>query len=348
PAAGGARWTIPIEISVDIGAAIPASPVAVTAAPRAAEPAEVTERVVEPAHEEDYDNREGYKADFLGPEAPEVPLPEVVDLDAVARLEGGDHVIPYHHFSIVMHRRRRLALFTACNVDANPARKKPEPGRDYTRAGLGGLGKNDRERWFTDPRLRGSDQLPDRFFDKDNGAFDKGHIVRREDVAWGDTYAEVQAANGDTFHTTNCSPQVAGFNRSNHDDNWGALEDLVLKQARNEKLCVFAGPVLAEDDRLFVGVDERSQIRVQIPREYWKVVVAEEDGALRSFAFVLEQDLSATPLEFQVPAAWRHQMVSIAELEERLGTLRFPEAVHDGDQSGSEMGEAVRQSISFA
>ena len=29
-------------------------------------------------------------------------------------------------------------------------------------------------------------QLPDRFFTKDNKAFDKGHIFRREATTWGD------------------------------------------------------------------------------------------------------------------------------------------------------------------
>ncbi len=37
---------------------------------------------------------------------------------------------------------------------------------------------------------------------------------RREDVCWGKTYDEVRRANGDTYHTTNCTPQVAGFNQS--------------------------------------------------------------------------------------------------------------------------------------
>jgi endonuclease G len=189
------------------------------------------------------------------------------------------------------------------------------------------------------------DQLPDKFFEKDNSAFDKGHIVRRDDVAWGATFAEVQAANGDTYHVTNCSPQVAGFNRSNHADNWGALEDLVLKQAKGQKLTVFAGPVLAASDRRFVGVDETSAVKVQIPDEYWKVVVAVDEGGLRSFAFVLKQDLSTTPLEFQVTAAWASHMVAIAELEEKLGTLRFPGVVHDADQKGLEIGEAIRASL---
>ena len=35
----------------------------------------------------------------------------------------------------------------------------------------------------------------------------------------------LRLANGDTFHTTNCTPQVAGFNQSNHATNWGATKN---------------------------------------------------------------------------------------------------------------------------
>jgi hypothetical protein len=103
--------------------------------------------------------------------------------------------------------------FTASNVDAGAKRKKPDSRKKYTRKALGGLGDHDMEQWFVDPRIPETQQLPDRFFTKDKGAFNKGHLVRREDVAWGDSYEEIRFANGDTFHTTNCSPQVAGFNR---------------------------------------------------------------------------------------------------------------------------------------
>ena len=52
------------------------------------------------------------------------------------------------------------------------------------------------------------------FYSKDRKAFDKGHIVRRDDVAWGRTYDELRRANGNTYHVTNCSPEVNEYNRS--------------------------------------------------------------------------------------------------------------------------------------
>jgi DNA/RNA endonuclease G (NUC1) len=231
-----------------------------------------------------------------------------------------------------MNRDRRIALFTASNVDGSKAAKEPEPGHRYTRAGLTGLGDGDVEKWYTDPRIRGTEQLPDRFFNKDRKAFDKGHLVRREDVAWGKTFAEVQAANGDTYFVTNCSPQVAGFNRSNRRDNWGALEDLVLKQAASERYCLFAGPVLKDDDPDFQGVDDLRAIKVRIPRRYWKVVVANSSDGLKVFAFVLDQDLSNVAMEFAVPASWVPHLIRLSDLEKELGSLDFAEKLHAADQ----------------
>lgn len=298
-----------------------------------------TEAVKEPYHEDFTIDRDGYDEDFLGVPA---PLPTAKHPQSLAkRLDKNSRILTYEHFSLVVHRKRRLALFTASNVDARPAVKEPEPGV-YTRKGLGGLGRNDIEKWFEDPRLASSDQLPDRFFTKDQGAFDRGHLVRREDVTWGTTYAQIRRANGDTFHVTNCSPQVKGFNQSSYGGLWGELENLVLDQAESERYSLFAGPVLDPSDQSFAGVDDEGDVLVQIPSKYWKVVLANQDGGLAAFAFLLEQDLSDVPLEFQVDAEWVPYMISIPELEVIVRHFRFPQAVHDADQYASHSGELVR------
>ncbi len=88
-----------------------------------------------------------------------------------------------------------------------------------------------------DWRIPKDHQLPDVFFNEDRGAFDKGHLVRRDDVCWGSTFKDIQKGNGDTYHTTNCSPQTAAFNQAaKGEDNWGDLEDLVGKETRAEKV----------------------------------------------------------------------------------------------------------------
>ena len=67
-------------------------------------------------------------------------------------------------------------------------------------------------------------------------------------------FTQVRIANGDTYHVTNCSPQVAGFNQSSQgEDNWGDLENHVLKSAVQERYCHFAGPILDPRDDTFIG-----------------------------------------------------------------------------------------------
>lgn len=295
---------------------------------------EALERSVEPFHELPYDNRQGYDDDFLGTR---VRMPMVINPNAVAapRIDTNrpKFLLKYEHFSLVMHKTRRLAIFTAANVDASRAKKRPESGKNYSRRGLSGLGENDREKWFIDPRIAKEHQLPDRFFEDDRKSFDKGHLTMRAEVAWGDSYEQVRRANGDTYHTTNCSPQVKEFNRAifGFTGPWGKLEDFVLKQAKHEKLCVFAGPVLHEGDTAFRGKDHDGETFVKIPQSYWKVIVAETDDGVESFAFILEQDLSSTvfdPDELELTGEWVSRRTTVAEIEEKTGLLKFPEEFH--------------------
>ncbi|KQY95538.1 MULTISPECIES: DNA/RNA non-specific endonuclease [unclassified Brevundimonas] len=320
--AGAAVLTVPLTLAISLGQ---------TSGPALAAGAGVgaIEKVVEPWHDPNYPGRTGYDPRFLGLS---VPLPTLRDPSVAARMHDGGVVVPYQNFSLVMHRARRVCLFTASNVDGSPAAKEPDPTRSYNRDALGGLAENDFERWFLDPRLPADAQLPDRFFDKDRKAFDKGHLVRREEVCWGADYAQVRRANGDTYHVTNCTPQVAGFNRSNRRGVWGLLENLIEAQGRVERYSLFAGPLLAADDPVFVGVDDDGPIQVRIPRAYWKVVVARGQAGLEAFGFLLEQDLTQVAFEFAVDPVWRARMIPLNTLQDRIGLIRFPRAVMRADR----------------
>lgn len=281
------------------------------------------EGLKEPIIDRNYSSRRGFDPKFLGVST---PLPRVRNPRLVAPMLNGRKTIPYEHFSLALHRTRKLAIYVAANVDGSTAAMRPEPGRKYTRKELTGLGDNDQEKWVLDPRVSAEFQIPDSFYTKDNGAFDKGHLVRREDVCFGTSFAQVQRANGDTFHVTNCSPQRGNYNRSNLGGIWGGLENFIGAQADDEKLCVFAGPVLATDDPVFKGTG------VQIPRRFWKVVCAVKNGRLQVFAFLLEQDLKGVPVEFQVDAKWKSSQVKLKALEKIIGLLTFPQVYHDADQ----------------
>ncbi|MCG5055366.1 MAG: DNA/RNA non-specific endonuclease [Myxococcales bacterium] len=306
------------------------------------------EKVVRPWTDPDYSNRSGYDPEFLGTR---VPMPTPHSSVVLARLADGGHELKYQNFSVLMHKERRLCMVTAANVDNAPRRRRPDLSRTYGRAALGGLGPKDGERWFTDPRLPEQDQLPDRFFTKDGGAFDRGHVVMRESVCWGKTYTDVRRANGDTYHTTNCTPQVAGFNQSSKLGRWGQLENELGRRLAQGRMTVFAGPMLADDDWWFEGVDDQGDVRVQIPSRFWKVAVGRREGELVAFAFRLEQDLRQVPLEEELgidPEAWIEELVSVQALEDEIGTLRFAEALKAADQVEEELGLRMRTELGLA
>ncbi len=294
-------------------------------APGVIEPtSDEAEALKEPIIDTHYESRTGFDTKFLGTET---PLPKVTDETLVVPMKDGRKVIPYEHFSVVLHKDRKLAIFTASNVDGSAKAKHPEAGKSYTRDALTGLSKNQQEKWVLDPRVDADQQIPDAFYTKDNGAFDKGHIVRRDDVCFGKSFAQVQRANGDTFHVTNCSPQRGNFNQSGQHGIWGGLENFIGAQADKERYCLFAGPVLSPKDQTFPGT-----VRAKIPSRFWKVVCATKNKKLQVFAFVLQQDLKGVPLEFQVDAEWKHKQVTLKELEGIVGLVKFPKKYHDADQ----------------
>lgn len=287
------------------------------------------ERAVMPWHDSDYSSRKGYNENFIGVK---IPMPKAVDPKMVATTKDGADVLHYQNFSIVTHAKRRMSLFTASNVTAEADLRKPDVGRAYTRKGLSGLGEKDQERWFLDPRLGEEYQLPDVFYS--GSGFDRGHVVRRDDVAWGSNYELLRRANGDSYHLTNCSPQVPAYNRSSlGEDNWGDLENHVLKSAASERYCQFAGPMLNEKDDFFIGKGGgRNRLRIQIPARYWKVLVVRTFDGVASFGFVLKQDLSNISFEeFPVPENFRRFLTPLAELQKDAGIV-FPKIVLNADQ----------------
>ncbi len=337
---GGIVIPLQLHISVSSGGAGATVNVAPAAVPSGDEAG--FEKLIPPPVDTEYGNRTGYDPDFL---VAKVPLPRITKPSLVSKLDNGRHVIPYEHFSVVMHKTRRLAVFTASNVDGRAAQRRPEAGV-YSRKALFGIrSDNDKESWLTDPRIPKQHQVPEVFYDKDGGAFDKGHIVRREDVCWGGTRDQVVKANADSYHVTNCSPQVAGYNQSAKKGVWGQLEEVVLKQVQAEqKFTVLAGPVLADDDKVFEGRDFVGKVRIQIPKRFWKVVVAEKDGKLQAFGFLLEQDLKNVQLEteeFQVTEEWAPFLIPLQELEDLLKIVKFPAELKNADGARSAEGEEM-------
>jgi endonuclease G len=253
------------------------------------------------------ESHSGYDHEFLGnAKAHHVPLPGLGswknDVTPVNGKNGaGKHVLDYTHFSVVMSKSRRLALFTAVNID----------GLRLRRIARGG------DKWFKDGRIDDELQIGNAEAYLSN-RLDRGHMVRRLDPVWGDL---AEQANEDTFHYTNSCPQHEDLNQK----VWNDLEDYVLDEAgaRDLKVTVFTGPVLRDDDGYYKTV--------QLPREFWKVAVVVDDdsGALAASAYVLSQeDMIADLTEFRYGAFGTYQ-VSIAEIESITGLSFGKLSQHD-------------------
>jgi endonuclease G len=236
-------------------------------------------------------DRAGYDSEFLGDAVPlPVPVTELAkQVTPVGDDLGGE--LRYRHFSVVMHSKRRLAIFTACNIDG---------GRAYriTRG---------RDRWRTDPRIPEERQADNSLYRRN--PLDRGHLVRRLDPAWGDTRAEADAAAEDTFFYTNAAPQHERFNQR----IWLDLENYILENADNHdiRVSVFTGPVFKESDRVYR--------KIQIPESFWKVLVFRNgNGRLSATGYLLTQSDFLSDLEF-VYGAYETYQLPISDLTAMTG-----------------------------
>jgi endonuclease G len=252
---------VPLHVTVRLGQ--PSLPIAAAAtAPLIGEEA-VT---IDP----NYEDRIGYDENFLGKTVP-LPILTAAQRQSAAknrRAVAGDpeYLLRYHHFSIVMHAKRRLAYFTAVNID----------GESHFRGEM----KREKDKWFFDPRLDRAEQVGNELYARN--PFDRGHLVRRLDPAWGANSKIAKVANDDTFHFTNCSPQHSQFNQGKN--LWAGVEDFLLNKAAEEsrRISVFSGAVFRRDDPLYR--------EIRVPREFWKVaVLVKPNGKLSATGYVLTQ-----------------------------------------------------------
>lgn len=234
-----------------------------------------------------YEGLSGYDEAFLGSDF-RIPLPALGE-DArndVAELSGEEsNVLRYAHFSVVMNRKRKLAFFTAVNIDGGQLKNIPRSS----------------DRWYFDPRLKQEYQYgPELYADND---LDRGHLVRRLDPVWG---GDAERANEHTFHFTNCSPQHRHLNQK----TWLNLEDYILGNAglHDLKVTVFTGPVFRDDDMLYRG-------KYRIPAEFWKVVaMVKDDGNLSATAYLQTQKNLIGDLEFAY-GSYKTYQVPVSRIE---------------------------------
>jgi len=265
--------------------------------------------------------RKGYQENFLKAKgetsaqaaAFAVPLPSLGALadEALAIAKPGPNgkfVLDYLGYSLVMHEKRKFAIYAAANVDGGNRFHLDRPT----------------DVWKFDPRIPRAAQIGEAYYAANQ--FDKGHLTRREDMEYGDDPTDCLQRAADTMHFTNRAPQHAKFNRGKQ--LWQGLERHILElslEGAKFAAQVFTGPVLDDNDP--------KHKEVQYPLKFWKVAVARSrpSGArqdkLFAAAFVLDQ--SAVIAEFGIEEAaaipfgsFKTFQVSIQEVE-RLTGLTF-------------------------
>jgi len=135
-------------------------------------------------------SRNGYNPKFLGNET-EVPMP-IVSLELEADVLNQEtlrdsYIADYIHYSVVMSRKNRQALFSAANLDQTKYRTV------------------DGRRWFVDPRIGEENQIgPQAYVDNE---WDRGHLTRRTAITWGDSNYHAKRASNDSCSYANASLQ---------------------------------------------------------------------------------------------------------------------------------------------
>ena len=291
---GAVTWTIPLQVTVRLGSPVAGTATAVSVASVAQEKVEI---------DTDYSTREGYNPNFLGGGKLRVLLPALTTTqvkDAAVSSEpgsGAPYELQYHHYSVVMNRKRRLAFFTAVNIDGTQEQS---------------LGKREKDRWIFDHRVDSDLQIGNEWYGK---PFDRGHLVRRLDPAWGRSAVIAKTANDDTFHFTNCSPQHSSFNQGKA--LWQGLENYLLDNANknDRRITVFTGPVFGDDDPDFSGV--------LVPTRFWKVVAfVRDNGSLGSAGFLVSQEDLLATLEATAEEVAKTFQVRVSQIE-KLTKLSF-------------------------
>lgn len=319
-------FQLPVHLSLRLGQPVPGTAPATTSAQVPSAPAHSLSdedffEVI--SIDTDYQGRQGYDPTFLGVD---IPLPRlspdqqaIAARNALAQPGEDPYLLKYHHFSLKLNRQRRLAFFTAVNIDG----EKTFP---YTRKESG------RDKWSVDPRVLRSEQSEEAHYR--NKKIDRGHLVRREDPIWGTTREEAKKANDDTFHFTNCSPQHSTFNQSA--ELWQGLENHALKTARaqQQRLSVFTGPIFSENDQELDGI--------RVPGSFFKILVFRRgNGSISASGFVVDQKvLIDSLLEAFVPELFQ---VPIQEIIRRTG-LDFQHLENSDASRGEEI--ALERSIS--
>jgi endonuclease G len=254
-------------------------------------PPDENERSVVINQPADYEGRPGFDPEFLGGQHP-IALPRLTgsrQADAIAVVGGGCE-LRFWTYSTIMSRSRKLPFLSAANFDRNTKTQLPRPTD-----------------WLLDPRLDDDPdrathlQISDSWYKHQNsaglgrGPFDRGHLTAFENSTWGD---EPLRNGTDTFHFSNCAPQVAAFNEH---EVWRNIEVWAAQTGSTGVVSIFNGPIFdappsAPGDKYYElrsfepGKPDPTLQGLAIPKQYFKVAAYVEDETMKVQAFVVTQE----------------------------------------------------------
>ncbi len=305
---------IPIRVHIEIGgpdfgqatvSGVPGAPTVRGGGLDAVEAAIDAEGVAD-----DYRDRKGYDPVFLGKRL-RVPLPKIVkDAKQIVTFQNSgaeQSELKYEHFSVVMHRARRMCFYSAVNIDGTLSKRTI------------------RTDWLLDPRIPRELQIKGECYGN-APKYSRGHMTRREDPAWG-TRAQADRGCADSMHVTNAVPQMQTFNAG----VWLSLEDYALQHARqdDQRLTVITGPIFTSGDPVQFGVT--------IPKAFWKIIafVHDKTGALTATGYSISQEDDIPDTEFVFGAFGTHQR-SLAWIESSSGLSFGSLTDHDPMKTANE------------
>ena len=221
----------------------------------------------------------GYNPDFLT--GITLPLPKLTAsqkrLRSALITKPRTFELKYTHFSVVQNKKRKLAFYTATNIDGRSWKVLVKKEGDFKKETSIG------------PDHQIGDELYDFHRSQTGNDFDRGHITKLQDPQWGDDLTIRQAA-ADTMKFVNCLPQHHRLNRG----AWKSLEDYIIKKftaktgQNGSRISLFAGPLLLANDPYYHRKINGELL--QIPCYFWKVIVyPNKQNQLSAVAFLMSQ-----------------------------------------------------------
>lgn len=283
---------------------------------------------------EQFAGAKGHDVDFLGTPVPFPVLSAELERE-LAPGKQGEKILHYDHFSLQMHRVRRMPIYTVVDIDGALVKpNKPRP------------------KWSYDPRMDEAFQPSDKLFTPGSSrrrAFDRGHMVRQLDPVWGATQEIADRAQEHTFCLTNVIPQEHGFN----DKEWGDLEDHILSTAEGggAKVVVFSGPIFISDDPFIADLlrggprEDVPMPNVRVPRFFFKIVAwrdAADGDRFKAAGFLRDQaEEMSGPRPFEISfGGVKQKQQLISDIQDKTG-LTFAGLVEADTLAAAGLNERV-------